>query len=50
MCPNINYLIVTFVIGNETHVIVVYDLFNFVVTFLYQSFFFLRNDNITQVE
>jgi len=50
MCPDIDHLVVTFVVGNETHVIVVYDLFHFVVTFLYQGFFFLRNDNITQVE
>ena len=50
MCPNIDHLIVTFVIGNETHIIVVYDLFYFVVTFLHQGLFFLRNDNITQVE
>ena len=39
-----------FVVGNETHIIVVYDLFNFVVTFLYQCLFFFRDNNITQVE
>ena len=33
------------VIDIWTHVIVVYDLLNFVITFLYQCFFFFRNNN-----
>ena len=50
MSPNIDHLIVTFIIGNETHVIVVDNLLNFIISFLYQCLFLFRNDNITQVE
>ena len=50
MCPDINHLIVTFVIGNETHVIVIDHLLNFIVTSLNKCLFLFWNDNITQVE
>ena len=50
MCPDINYLVVTLVVGNETHVIVVDYLLYFFVTFLHQRFFLFGNNNISQVE
>ena len=50
VCPDINYLIVTFVVGNDTHIIVVDDLFHFIVTFLYERFLLFGDDDITQVE
>ena len=50
MSPCINNLVVTFIISDETHIIVHHDLLNFFVTAFYQFFFFLRNNNITQVE
>ena len=50
MCPNIDYLIITLVIGNETHVIVVDYLLNFFVPLLYQRLLLFRNDDITQIE
>ena len=50
MSPGIDHLIVTFVVGDETHVIVHHDLFDFLVTAFNQLFLFLRDDDITQVE
>ena len=50
MGPRINNLVVTFVVGDETHVVVHHDLFNLFVTAFHEFFFLLRNDNITQVE
>ena len=50
MCPNINNLIVTFVVGNETHIIVIDHLLYFVIPFLNQCLFLFRDNNITQVE
>ena len=50
MCPDINYLVVTLVVGDETHVIVVDYLLYFFVTFLHQRFFLFGNNNISQVE
>ena len=50
MCPDIDYLIVTLVVGDETHVIVIDYLLYFIITFLYQCFLLFRDDDITQVE
>ena len=50
VCPCIDNLVVTFVVGDETHVIVHHDLFDFFVTTLHEFFLFLRDDDITQVE
>ena len=50
MSPCIDNLIITLVIGNETHIIVHRDLFNFFITAFYKFFFFLRNDDIAQVK
>jgi len=50
VCPCIDNLIVTLVVGDETHVVVHGDLLDFLVTTLNQFFFLLRNDDIVQVE
>ena len=50
MCPDIDYLIVTFVVGDEAHVIVVDYLLYFIITLLYQCFLLFRDDDVTQVE
>ena len=50
MSPCIDNLIITLVISNETHVVVVHDLFHLGVTFGNQSLFFGRNEHITQIE
>ena len=50
MGPSINNLIVTFVVGNETHIIVTRNLINLVVTTLNNFFLFSRNDNIIEVK
>ena len=50
MCPGIDNLIVTLLIGNETHVIVVGNFFYLFATFLNNFFLLWRNDNITEVE
>ena len=48
--PCINYLIVTFVVGNETHVIVHGDLVDFFITTLHEVYLFFRDNNIVKVE
>ena len=50
MCPGINNLVVTLLIGDESHSVLRRDTFNLVITLLDECFFLLRNDNITQVE
>ena len=50
VCPSINNLIVTFVVGDETHVIVHHNLLNLFVTTFNQFFLFFRDNDITQVE
>ena len=50
VCPCINNLVVTFFVGDETHVVVHGDLFNLLVTTLYDVGLFVRYDDITQVE
>ena len=50
MCPSIDNLIITFVVGNETHVIVVHDLLNFIIALFYQNILFRRDQNVSQVE
>ena len=47
MGPDIDNLIVTFVIGNETHVIVVHHLIHFTFSSSNQFLFVLRTDNVT---
>ena len=50
MCPGINYLIVTLLVGDETHVIVVGNFLNFTLPLTYDTGFLCRNDNIIKVE
>ena len=50
MCPGINYLIVTFLVGDETHVIVVGNFLNFTLSLTYDAGLLCRNDNIIKVE
>ena len=50
VCPCIDNLVVTLVVGDETHVIVVHRLLNSVVTLLYQCLFLLRDQYVGQVE
>ena len=50
MCPGINNLIVTFVVGDESHVVVHGDLFHLFVTAFHKFLFLFRDNNITQVE
>ena len=48
--PRIDNLIVTLVVGDETHVVVHGDLLDFVVTLLHDFGFLLRDDDIVKVE
>ena len=48
--PSIDYLIVTLVVGDETHVVVHRDLVDFLVTALHDVSLFGRNDDIVEVE
>ena len=48
--PCINYLIVTLVVGDETHVIVVHDFLNLTVTLLYKVLLLWWNDDVVEVE
>ncbi len=50
MGPGINNLIVTFVVGDETHIIVHRDLVDFIITALHDFHFFLRDDDVVKVE
>ena len=50
MCPDVNYLVVTFIICNEPHAVVIENLFNLFVTLRYKFCLFFRYDNIIEVE
>ena len=50
MCPDINYLVVTFIIGDETHIIVTDHLLYLFITSLNECLFLFRDNDITQVE
>ena len=50
MCPSIDNLVITLVVGNETHIIVSHDLLNLLISLLNQRVFFSRNKHIGQVE
>ena len=50
MCPGINHLIVTLLIGDETHLVVGFHLVDLVLTFPDNVFLLLRYDNIVKVE
>ena len=48
--PSINYLIVTFLVGDETHVVVHRNLLYFLVTSFHDIGLLCGDDDITQVE
>ena len=50
VCPSIDDLVITFVVRDETHTIIIGNAFHFFVSATNQFLFFFRNDNITQVE
>ena len=50
LCPGVDDLVVTFVVGDETHTIVTHDLFDAIITGFDDFGFFLRNDDIVEVE
>ena len=48
--PSINNLIITLVVGDKAHIIVVSNLTNLVITLLDQIGFFFRDDDIIEIE
>ncbi len=50
MRPDIDNLVVAFVVGDETHRIVVHHFLNLLVTLLHNLLLFRRDDNVTEVE
>ena len=48
--PSIDNLVITFIISNETHVIIGHDLLHFGITFVYQSFFFGWNNHVGKIK
>ena len=50
VCPRIDDLVITLVVGDETHVIVHRDLLNLLVTALDDVYFLFRDDDVVQVE
>ena len=50
MCPSINNLVITFVVGDESHVVVSHDLLYIIITLLHQLFFLWRNQYVSQIE
>ncbi|MDT4857413.1 hypothetical protein FQZ97_918370 [compost metagenome] len=48
--PDIDDLVVTFVVGDQTHVIVIPNLINFYLCILYQFLFDIRNGQVIDVE
>ena len=50
MGPRIDYLVVSFVIGDESHIIVFHYLIDLGVTLTNEIFFFRWNDDVFQIE
>ena len=50
MCPNIDYLIIAFVVGDETHVEVVHHFFHLSIAFSHECCLFFRDDDVAKVE
>ena len=48
--PGVDYLVVTLRVGDESHVVVLGNLAHFLVTTLHESFLFLWNDDVVEVE
>ena len=50
VCPCVDDLVVTLIIGNEAHVVVVGDGLYLIISFLYKFFLLFRDDNVIEVE
>ena len=50
MCPGVDDLIVTFVVGDETHVVVGLDFVYLLLTLGHDTFLLWRHDNVVEVE
>ena len=50
MCPDVDDLVVTFVVGDETHIVVAQHFVDFLVGFVDKRFLDLRDDHIAEVE
>ena len=50
MCPGIDHLVITLVLCDEAHVIVVLDGTNLVLATVNDGFLFWRDDNVVKVE
>ncbi len=50
MCPDVDDLVIAFVVRNEPHAVVVEDFFNLFVPFGNELGLLLRNDDIVKVE
>ena len=50
MCPDVDNLVVTLVVGDETHVVIVHHFFHVRIGFGNQFFLHLRDNHIAQVE
>ncbi len=50
MCPGVDDLVVTFIIGDKAHVVVLHDLLHFGISFLDEGLFLFGNNHILQVE
>ena len=50
MRPGVDDLVVTLVVGDETHVVVLHDLLHFGISFLDERLFLRGDDHILQVE
>ena len=50
MCPSIDNLVVTLVLSDEAHIIVVLDVADFLMTALHDFLLFWRDDDVVKVE
>ena len=50
MCPDINNLIISFIVGYEPHAVVIQHFLNLFIAFGYEFRFFLGDDHIIEVE
>ena len=50
MCPDINDLIVTFIVGNETHVVVAHNFIHLLLSFVNDFQFLIRSYNVSKIK
>ena len=50
MCPDVDNPVVTFVVGDETHVEAVGNFFNLSIAFSHKCSLFFRHDDVAEVE